>query len=353
MHTWALFSCSSLVTLTAYNLSLLPQAQTAGPEPEPDSTEKFADGSKFSLEALSQEYPEYQPAIALPPLPDQPQMSKLDEIEGYNPAIYDADRYPVKEVDLAAMLEKESLSYPVPDQVVTYRSEAVRPLPESIPAPLPAPQPVSTQSATAIAAAPQPAAIPQAEPTAAAPAFTPATAVAQVPTTPTAGGQSSPTATPATVTPAPVQEAAGNNVSQASASEVTAIADTPDSTELFAALPAPTVPTTAVDHRPPAVSNESQVSNLMAEQNLGEPVTLEETSPASSISMAMVTARRQLVQRYCERVRDEAKEDSKLAVCEGDTKEFAQRMPEAATAGTPMPGNVESPTRNNPAIGVL
>lgn len=39
------------------------------------------------------------------------------------------------------------------------------------------------------------------------------------------------------------------------------------------------------------------------------------------------------------------KSASKAETCAGDTSELAQRMPEAATAGTPMPGRVESPTR--------
>lgn len=38
--------------------------------------------------------------------------------------------------------------------------------------------------------------------------------------------------------------------------------------------------------------------------------------------------------------------------CAGGTNELAHKIPEAATAGTPIPGRVESPTRNNPAIGV-
>lgn len=45
-------------------------------------------------------------------------------------------------------------------------------------------------------------------------------------------------------------------------------------------------------------------------------------------------------------------ESSNALVCEGGTRVLAQRMPEAATAGMPMPGRVESPTRNRPEIGV-
>lgn len=47
-----------------------------------------------------------------------------------------------------------------------------------------------------------------------------------------------------------------------------------------------------------------------------------------------------------------AKPLSKAETCAGDTNELAQSMPEAATAGTPIPGRVESPTRYSPAIGV-
>ena len=39
-------------------------------------------------------------------------------------------------------------------------------------------------------------------------------------------------------------------------------------------------------------------------------------------------------------------------VCWGVTRVLAQRMPEAATAGTPIPGMVLSPTRYNPEMGV-
>lgn len=43
---------------------------------------------------------------------------------------------------------------------------------------------------------------------------------------------------------------------------------------------------------------------------------------------------------------------SKADTCAGDTNELAQRIPDAATAGTPIPGRVESPTWYSPAIGV-
>lgn len=42
---------------------------------------------------------------------------------------------------------------------------------------------------------------------------------------------------------------------------------------------------------------------------------------------------------------DEANLSNSVAVCEDDTNVLAQSMPEAATAGTPMPGIVLSPTR--------
>ena len=184
MHTWALFSCSSLITLTAYNLVQLPKAQKPGPEPEPDASGKFAEDAKFSLDLMSNLFPEFERAIALPPLPDQPQLSKLDELPGYNLALYDPAQYPVKETDLVGALE-HNLNFPAPDQVATYRAEAVKPLPGSIPAPLPRPLPVFAPLPSAIAAPPPPAVQPQPEPTAAQPTFAqgPApTAVAQVPT---------------------------------------------------------------------------------------------------------------------------------------------------------------------------
>ena len=44
---------------------------------------------------------------------------------------------------------------------------------------------------------------------------------------------------------------------------------------------------------------------------------------------------------------------SKPCICLTFTKVFAHIIPDAATAGTPIPGMVLSPTRYNPFIGVL
>lgn len=75
-------------------------------------------------------------------------------------------------------------------------------------------------------------------------------------------------------------------------------------------------------------------------------------TPTSNISMRTQLIRYRL-SAQCAQLRAQAKEANSSAVCAGDTNELAQRMPEAATAGTPMPGNVLSPTLNNPAMGVL
>lgn len=49
----------------------------------------------------------------------------------------------------------------------------------------------------------------------------------------------------------------------------------------------------------------------------------------------------------------EDKVESNAAVCAGETNELAQSTPDAATAGTPIPGRVVSPTLNKPFTGVL
>lgn len=358
MHTWALFSCSSLVTLTAYNLAQLPKAQVSGPEPEPDPSSKFVNDAKFSLEALSQAYPEFEPAVALPPLPDTPQMSQLDTLSGYDPA-FDAAQYSVKEVDLLAMLGQENLSFPTPDKVVTYRAEAVQPLPSAIPAPLPTRNPL----AEAIAAMPEPVATPQPEQPAAAPTFartsqpssatqvsqSPASApITQVPTRPPSTPQSAPaiSSTPAAAVPSDSAATMVPYESEPSSGQWTEISNS-DSSELFAALPETNAP--SFDE-----ANQPQPSqNLMADQALADlPEPLAE-SPDSTVSMELMLARRQLVERYCARSRKEAKPTNKLAVCADETNELAQSIPDAATAGTPIPGKVESPTRSNPETGVL
>lgn len=41
-----------------------------------------------------------------------------------------------------------------------------------------------------------------------------------------------------------------------------------------------------------------------------------------------------------------------LRCCHGETRLFATMVPDAATAGTPMPGKVESPQRYRPATSI-
>jgi hypothetical protein len=297
MHIWALFSCSSLFTLTAYNLAQLPKAQVSGPEPEPDPSSKFVNDAKFSLEALSQAYPEFEPAVALPPLPDTPQMSQLDTLSGYDPAL-DATQSPVKEVDLLAMLDQESLSFPTPDKVVTYRAEAVQPLPSAIPAPLPTRNPL----AEAIATLPEPVATPQPEQPAAAPTFArtpqpssitqvsqaPASApVAQVPTRPPSTPQSAPAVSSTTAAAVPSDPAAAMvpYESESSSGQWTEISNS-DSSELFAALPEANAPSFDEANAPSfGEANKPQPSqNLMANQELADlPEPLAE-SPDSTVS---------------------------------------------------------------------
>lgn len=364
MHTWALFSCSSLITLTAYNLAQLPKIAKPTPEPEPDASGKFAADTKFSLDTLSSMFAEFEPTIAQPPLPEQPQLSKLDELPGYNPALYDPAQYPVQEADLVATLAEANLDFPMPDKVVTYRADT----PKTISAPPPLPLPVRDPLPLAIAAAPPTTALPQPEVAAATPNFAQApglTAVAPVSTSrataptvasaatrPTAPAPGTPSAASTAIAPGPGPDAA------------------PVSPDLFAALPTPTTPI-AADRRPsPADSAVRQpepppspTTNAVAasRQLMAEPIAFEfsepstgkaAASPDSPMSMDLAMTRHDLINRYCDRAPTDRQTSTKLAVCEDGTNELAQRIPEAATAGTPIPGRVESPTRNNPAMGV-
>lgn len=360
MHTWALFSCSSLVTLTAYNLAQLPKDAKPGPAPDPDASDKLVEDAKFSLDTLGPLFPEFETAIAPPPLPDQPQLSKLDEPPGYNPALYDPAQYPVQEVDLVATLAKANLDFPVPDQVVTYRAETVQPLPAAIPAPPPVLLPARAPQPAAITAAPQPAAQPRPELTATQPSFAPN--AAPLPTNPS----NLPTGfTPVATAPVAAPSAAAPTSSRrADAAAV--------SPELFAALPTPngrvsTSPepalTTPEANTLASAPAPAAGSALADQQSMTTAITFEfselptatndlAASPESAVSMKLATTRRDLINRYCDRSAVERKEPTKLAVCDDDTNELAQRIPDAATAGTPIPGSVESPTRNSPLIGV-
>ena len=335
MHTWALFSCSSLVTLTAYNLSQLPKVAEAGPEPEPDSGSKLIDGSKFSLAALSQEFPTNQPPIAQPALPDQPQMSKLDELSGYNPALYDPAKYPVEEVDLLGLFPQSEAALEIAERPVTYRADTIQPLPSAVPLPVASPQPVRNALAEAMATSSAAISTPQPESPTASPTFVQSAPNAQAAASPSPQPEPSVDQTATVIeTPAELPSA-----------QPTPEADKP-TYDLFATLPEPTTPQSVTDMPAPT-------DLAMADQQWSELPEFETTSPDSPFSMEGAIARQRMIERYCERARTDVKSDNKLAVCDRETNELAQRIPEAATAGTPIPGSVESPTRNSPAIGVL
>lgn len=341
MHTWALFSCSSLITLTAYNLNQLPKTDKPGPEPEPDASSKFVDDAKFSLDVMSGMFPEFEAQIAQPALPDQPQLTKVDELPGYNPALYDPAQYPVQEIDLVGALPQTDLELSGGDRPVTYRSDAVKPLP-SLGAPLPLPTPLASPLPAAIAATPPTVTQPRAEPSATAPSFAQATSptsAAQVSTAPSGAAGAARVSGQAPVT--------------AATAERTSATDSP---ELFAALPAPTVPTApARQAEPPSrqpvaqpASANPSMTDMVAFDPLADMTQRSVARPDSSVSMELTLTRRNLINRYCDRSQADRSESTKLAVCDDDTNELAQRMPDAATAGTPIPGRVESPTLNNP-----
>lgn len=350
MHTWALFSCSSLITLTAYNLSQLPKDAAAGPQPEPDGSEKFAEDGKFSLETVSNMFPTIKPTAELPPLPTQPQLSKIDELAGYNPAIYDPVDTPVREIDLFGALPKSSAELPSPDPVLTFRTNAIKPLPSAIPAPLPAPLPVRT----AAIAAPRPIAQPQLEQPATTPVFArdAEPAVAQVPTRPsdlpTVPIQATPSAASGT-TPTPLASAANSPELFAGLPEATVPirAAAPTKTEGLSDTEADMVTETTVAASQPSVTN----ATMMAWVDF-EPSSVIEATPEATMSMELALTQQELIERYCDRPQSDRNEATSAAVCEDDTNELAQSIPEAATAGTPIPGNVESPVRSSPLMGV-
>ena len=135
MHTWALFSCSGLLTLTAYNFVQSPDTPNAGPEPEPDPSSKSADDEKFTLTDWDDELPGLESTIANPELPDSPQLSKLPRGLSAYESNYTPSRYPDGDLDLEALLGLDDAALASRSDFTTYRTEAVQPLPAARPLP--------------------------------------------------------------------------------------------------------------------------------------------------------------------------------------------------------------------------
>lgn len=338
MHTWALFSCSSLITLTAYNLSHLPKTPKPAAEPEPDPSDQLTEDTKFSLDVMDGQFPEFE-RIAQPALPDQPRLSKVDERPGYNPALYDPLQYPVREVDLVGALPRANLP-----GGIAYRVDAVAPLPTLLPPPGGNPFPVANPLPTAIAAAPPTAPRPRPEQATATPRFAPRATpapIAQVPTTP---------APPATPLPS-VEPSTDTDIVSV---DMVSVADTPN---LFATLPEHAVPIapmpqpaavelatpqaapadlamidvvafdplaqmtdSSVTVMPDAVPVAVEVSPIALE---AAPVPLEvspvATEPVASMDLAM--SRHDLIEGYCDRPLADTSEATRVAVCDGGTSE--------------------------------
>ena len=447
MHTWALFSCSGLLTLTAYNLVQSPDAPNTGPEPEPTPSSESASKEKFSL--VNQSLPESEPTIAGPLLPDGPQLSKLSEgLSSSSTSGYDPARYPDEKLDLDTLLGTNGI--PLPTSVLaaralastpsftTYQAEAVQPLPTPLPTPsietLQTGSPLglfahlARERAIADAAAAQRARYPLVDAVAvtespgniaqpeiaATPAFTQSatpTTTVQTPTTsqlaaaatvaetpaaapdallanttvpesPTTEAQEIPTVPVAATEPLPAApvplpqtaEAVDLAVVPASAEQGTEIAELPT-------VPVPSIPSLNAERglEQAAVSQGSQATELavvlpagsrgelfaplpdaavepnqMAMEILGDtPPTVDAESPVSTTLMQTLVMRRQIFTRLCKEARMDANVDSMPAFCANVTNELAQRIPEATTAGTPIPGEVLSPTLSNPSTGVL
>lgn len=449
MHTWALFSCSGLLTLTAYNLVQSPDAPNTGPEPEPEPSTASSDEEKFLLAALSAKFPESEPTVAGPQLPHGPQLSKLSEgLSAYRASGYDPARYPDENLDLDTLLGTNGI--PLPTSVLasralsstsgfsTYQTQAVQPLLTPVPTPsistlqtgsplglfahLARERAIADAAATrarypladAVTATATPARVAQPEVPAAVPAFTQSAAptpVAQSPeaSQPAAASTVSEAETTGAVAAAPVATTSAGPTSQAQTIPTVPVAatqplpavpvPTPQSAEAvdLAAVPAtaehnteiaklPTVPVpstqslnaergvepTVVAQAPqstelavvlPAGSrgelfaplpNAAVEPNQMVMEVSGDvPPTVESDAPVSTALMQTMIMRRQIFTRLCEEARADANVDNMPAFCAEVINELAQRTPEAATAGTPIPGEVVSPTLSKPSTGVL
>ncbi|RZM81715.1 hypothetical protein [Leptolyngbya iicbica] len=336
MHTWALFSCSSLITLTAYNLTHLPKTAKSAPEPVPDPSDQVSESAKFSLDTMSGQFPEFE-QIARPPLPDQPQLArKIDEPPGYNPALYDPAQYPVREVDLVG-----GLPAGLPGGI-TYRVDAIAPLPTPFPPP-PSVNPFPLAASSSVAIAPRPQAVnsPRPERAATTPSFAPRSAPA--PAAPAATPRVPPKVTPAPAAPA-TEVAAINNAPEL-------FAALPDEIEIAppADLPAPAVPPAAPPEiamtdvvtydplaamaAPEAVISESATPSLadlppvtpaatpIATVPLAPVATTSVTTPAPTLSMELAPTRHDLLDRYCDRPLAETSTSTRAAVCDAGTSE--------------------------------
>ncbi|NEQ47989.1 MAG: hypothetical protein F6K00_32440 [Leptolyngbya sp. SIOISBB] len=333
MHTWALFSCSSLITLTAYNLTHLPKTPKPAPEPEPDPSDQMAADAKFSLDVMAGQFPEFE-RIAQPALPDQPQLSKVDELPGYNPAVYDPLQSPVREVNLVGALSQAKL-----EGGITYRVDAVAPLPTLLPPPPPSvnPFPVANPLPTAIATAPPTATQPRPERAAAAPSFAPRATpapIAQVPTNPTPSATPLPSAEPSTDT---VSVADTPELFAALPEHAVPIAPTPqpEPIELTAPQPAPAdlamtdvvavdplaqITDSSVTVTPEAVPVSLEVSPIATEP-APVPFEVSPVAPEPAASMDLAMPRHDLIEGYCDRPLADTNEATRLAVCDGGTSE--------------------------------
>lgn len=382
MHNWALFSFSGLMTVAAYNVAQSPQIAKIIPDVEPQPTGDAVPDENFNLSGLSAEAMNYEPTVSLPPLPDMPQLSTsekavsagaikepdLSELSGeggdfdLGALLGEADTF-----DIEAMLREDEALLATLEDIPTYRVEAVQPL-SSIPVPdQPIPSQASDRAAKEFSAIPAPTA----------PAPTVVSGIAEV----------SPVA--ATSTPAAAENFSEGNPT----AEVTAPTPLP---EIAASTPRPTVPDASPQFTPnppqaaiPRAQEDAEVVDdadspaivaatpraLEAARNLFAPLPVVEVSantmtaklpddvaplaaeaepaPTSHVSMRAQLIRYRLSTRLCEQAQVAANAESSAEVCAVDANVLAQRMPEAATAGTPMPGSVLSPTLNSPATGVL
>ncbi len=350
MQPWALFSCSSLITLTAYNLAQLPKDPPPKPEPEPDANPKIADDAKFSLATLSQAFPEQVAPVIQPSLPAQPALSDLSDLNTLpdEPSPNVASPLPPQTVDLAALLghqatpERPAPSMAAPATVhsapaaiasttlMRYRIDPVATLPEPSPLPaLPVTEPITVPRETLSAGMTSP----QIDRPVATPAFT-------------------------TSPPAQLSTAASDSVPEVPEVEENLAISAADNPDLFAALPTPTAPIRPTPPAAPARAgspDRTMAAVLAKDDNLpseAKPVSSSTATQSGGTSMALALARYQNPMPQCTGSRMAESLSSRAAVCAGETRELTQRIPEAAVAGTPMPGRVESPTRYSPGIGV-
>ncbi|ASC71056.1 hypothetical protein XM38_020060 [Halomicronema hongdechloris C2206] len=385
MRIWTLASCSSLVALTACSGN---QSTDNGWSFTPPDLETASFDDPLVDTATSADPPDISPSVTAPesnPATPRSGSAIADQpLPGRTPPAQSPGRRSraVMLAPLAAAAGSPSASS-VPSSATP---SAATPGPTPTPEPATTtPRPQSQPTGATIAS-------PESGPTAplTSRSATSATAPAQTPTA--ASPPAAPSTAPLTASSSPASEATTPETNPETNSPLTATApeapirpsrshpwrdgDVPsrDPLAASAAEPAPEIeqPLAEAPHetaplrreRPTLAMTAMAVDLNQAHQAAAHPVPTAAMVEAGTFDSAMqLQAARRLSRpapsMAC--VETLAKADTSYSedieatradTCSGGTRVLAQSMPEAATAGTPMPGKVLSPTRNSPATGV-